>query len=63
MPTKFDLICGYSIDKVVEIVNEYKQGELIPVEWIEKYIWRADTHEEKETLRKMYISWEKENGR
>jgi len=35
----------------------------IPVEWIEKYIWKADTHEEKRALRKMYTAWEKENER
>ena len=29
MPSKFDLICGYPIDKVVEIVDDYKQGKLI----------------------------------
>lgn len=34
----------------------------IPVEWIEKYIWGADTHEEKRALRKMYVQWKKENG-
>lgn len=33
----------------------------VPIEWIEKYIWGADTHEEKRALRKMYIAWEKEN--
>lgn len=33
----------------------------IPIEWIEKYIWGADTHEEKRALRKMYAQWEKEN--
>lgn len=33
----------------------------IPTEWIEKYIWSVDTHEEKRALRKMYIQWEKEN--
>lgn len=32
----------------------------IPIEWIEKYIWNADTNEEKRALRKMYIFWEKE---
>lgn len=37
------------------------EAKAIPVEWIEKYIWGADTHEEKRALRKMYIAWEKEN--
>ncbi len=32
----------------------------IPVEWIEKYIWSADTYDEKRVLRKMYMQWEKE---
>lgn len=35
--------------------------EAIPIEWIKKYIWGADTHEEKRVLRKMYAQWEKEN--
>ena len=34
----------------------------IPIEWLEKYIWQADTHEEKQALRKMYMVWEKENA-
>lgn len=43
--------------RFIEMAEEIKA---IPIEWLEKYIWSADTHEEKETLRKMYISWEKE---
>ncbi len=45
----------------IKLIEEQPEVKAIPVEWIEKYIWSADTHEEKETLRKMYISWEKEN--
>lgn len=33
----------------------------IPIEWIEQYIWSADTHDEKRALRKMCIQWEEEN--
>lgn len=48
-------IIAYDIDKAPTV-------KAIPIEWLEKYIWSADTHKEKETLRKMYISWEKENA-
>ena len=34
--------------------------DAIPITWIEKYIWAADTHEEKRALRKMYMWWEEE---
>lgn len=37
--------------------------DAIPTEWIEQYIWSADTHDEKRALRKMCIQWEKENER
>ena len=45
-----------ALEKAIEILEE-----AIPIEWIEKYIWGADTHEEKRALRKMYAQWEKEN--
>lgn len=44
-----------------EITVHLEDVSAIPKEWIEKYIWSADTHEEKRALRKMYIAWEKEN--
>lgn len=54
---------GYdkALDDVYRQIGEMKTVRAIPVEWIEKYIWGADTHEEKRALRKMYIAWEKEN--
>ena len=54
-----EYVALYSYTK--EQIEEAPTVKAIPIEWIEKYIWSADTHEEKETLRKMYISWEKEN--
>lgn len=34
----------------------------IPIKWIINYTWGADTHEEKQALRKMYMRWEDEKA-
>lgn len=52
-------LCGD--DNVDKAILNAPTVKAIPVKWIEKYIWKADTHEEKRALRKMYIAWEKEN--
>lgn len=49
------------LDKVHEELQAIPYVKAIPVKWIEKYMWRVNTDEEEETLRKMIISWEKEN--
>lgn len=51
----------YGVESVLEYADYLPTVKAIPIEWIEKYIWGADTHEEKRALRKMYIAWEKEN--
>ena len=48
-------------DFVYESIKKAPTVKAIPIEWIEKYIWGADTHEEKRVLRKMYAQWEKDN--
>lgn len=50
-------------DQCVDIIYDIETVKAIPVWWIQLYIWEADTHEEKQALRKMYIQWEKENAR
>lgn len=54
---------GYdkALGDVYRKISNIPTAKAIPIEWIEKYIWGADTHEEKQALRKMYIAWEKEN--
>ena len=54
MDETVDVISRKDIDNALTI-------KAIPIEWIEKYIWKADTHEEKRALRKMFMAWEKEN--
>lgn len=53
MKDKLALICGYPIDKVVEIVDGYKQGKLIPVSWLE---------EKAEQYQKAYEAEVEQNG-
>ena len=50
-----------SLTDLAELIESTPTVKAIPIEWIEKYIWSANTHEEKRALRKMYIAWEKEN--
>ena len=51
-----------AVSRMLAITQGQPTVEAIPIEWIENYIWGADTHEEKRALRKMYIAWEKENA-
>lgn len=51
----------FNTPECLEWATAEAKVKAIPIKWIEKYIWNADTHEEKRALRKMYISWEKEN--
>lgn len=50
-----------ALEVAIQIIDTQKTVEAIPIEWIEQYIWSADTHDEKRALRKMCIQWEKEN--
>ncbi len=51
----------YGTKAIEYVIDNVPTVEAIPVEWIEQYIWSADTHDEKRALRKMCIQWEKEN--
>lgn len=62
MSDKYDLICGLPIDKVVEIVDDYKQRKLISVEWIEKWV-RNDPTADPDTFTDMVADWRKENAK
>ena len=69
--TEIKLVKKYPNIRDEDVIEIFQEGYLkgfengrknaIPVEWIEKYIWSADTHDEKRALRKMCIQWEKEN--
>ena len=72
MEDKLALICGYSIDKVVEIVNEYKHNRLVPADFILDRAELCDKEWEEDRnhycrnvadgLRDLLQSWEDENG-
>lgn len=47
----------------IKDIQDQPTIKAIPIEWIEQYIWSADTHDEKRALRKMCIQWEEENGK
>lgn len=67
----YDTICGFKLDEAMDILEKYRYKQLIPIEWIKRYIAEEGIYpnrellsvEQADAIERMVENWEKENAK